>query len=108
MRWLRPDYQIPRFAKGVAREEQVEADLDLPVAAVAVKASAWPTKLPEQIKVVREELLRASSPMSADDVSRIFKGGKKRTEKVSELLEVLAMHGQAQKSGERYFMTERG
>lgn len=108
VRWLRPDYQIPRFAKGVAREEQVEADLDLPVAAIAAKAPAWPAKLPDQIKVVREELMRASGPMSVGDVSRIFKGGKKRAEKVSELLEVLAMHGQAQKTGERYFMTERG
>ncbi len=107
VRWLRPDYQIPRFAKGVAREEQVEADLDAPLP-VAAKAPAWPAALPEQIKVVREELMRASGPLSPADVSRVFKGGKKRAEKVSELLEVLAMHGQAQKTGERYFMTERG
>lgn len=107
VRWLRPDYQIPRFAKGVAREEQVEADLDAPLP-VAAKAPAWPAALPEQIKLVREELMRASGPLSSADVSRVFKGGKKRAEKVSELLEVLAMHGQAQKTGERYFMTERG
>ena len=107
VRWLRPDYQIPRFAKGAAKEEQVEADLDMPVAA-AGKAPAWPAKLPDQIRLVREELLRASGPMSSGDVSRVFKGGKKRAEKVSELLEILAMHGQAQKTGERYFMTERG
>lgn len=107
VRWLRPDYQIPRFAKGAAKEEQVEADLDMPVAA-AGKAPAWPAKLPDQIKLVREELMRASGPVSSGDVSRVFKGGKKRAEKVSELLEILAMHGQAQKTGERYFMTERG
>ncbi len=107
VRWLRPDYQIPRFAKGAAKAEQVEATLDMPVAASA-KAPAWPAKLPDQIKAVRDELLRASGPVSSGDVSRIFKGGKKRAEKVSELLEILAMHGQAQKTGERYFMTERG
>lgn len=107
VRWLRPDYQIPRFAKGAAKEEQVEADLAAPVA-VATKAPSWPAKLPEQIKAVRDELLRASGPLSASDVSRVFKGGKKRAEKVSELLEILAMHGQAQKTGERYFMAERG
>ncbi len=107
MRWLRPDYQIPRFGKGLVAEEQVEAELEAPV--LAAKAPKWPDKLIDQIKAVRDELLRASGPMSSGDLSRAFKGGKKREEKVSELLEILAMNGQAQKAeGERYFMTERG
>jgi hypothetical protein len=41
-------------------------------------------------------------------VSKAFKGGARRKEKVSELLESLAMLGQVQKTGERYFLADRG
>ncbi|HUD52406.1 class I SAM-dependent DNA methyltransferase [Parvibaculum sp.] len=106
VRWLRPDYQIPRFAKGAAKAEQVEADLEAPLA--AEKAPAWPAKLPEQIKAVRDALAHAGAPVSPIDVSKAFKGGARRKEKVSELLESLAMLGQVQKTGERYFLADRG
>ncbi|MDO8289248.1 MAG: class I SAM-dependent DNA methyltransferase [Parvibaculum sp.] len=106
VRWLRPDYQIPRFAKGVVAEEQVEADLEAPV--LAAKAPKWPDKLIDQIKAVRDELHRASGPLSSSDLSRSFKGGKKREEKVAELLEILASNGLVQTDQGRYFMADKG
>ena len=106
VRWLRPDYQIPKFGKGLETGEQVEAEMDVP--AIAAQAPRWPSKLPEQIRLVREELSRAQGPMAADDISKAFKGGRNRAEKVTELLESLAMLGQVRKDEGRYFMVERG
>ncbi|WP_343041930.1 type IIL restriction-modification enzyme MmeI [Parvibaculum indicum] len=106
VRWLRPDYQIPKFGKGLETGEQVEAEMDVP--AIAAQAPKWPSKLPDQIRLVREELSRAQGPMAADEISKAFKGGRKRAEKVTELLESLAMLGQVRKDEGRYFMVERG
>lgn len=106
VRWLRPDYQIPRFGKGLAKEEQVEATLDAP--AIAAKAPAWPTGLPDQIRAVRTALAAAERPLDANTVSRAFKGGKKREVRVSELLESLALLGQVREDGGKYFLVDRG
>lgn len=106
VRWLRPDYQIPRFGKGLAKEEQVEAELDAP--AIAAKAPKWPTGLPDQIRAVRAALSLAERPLAADDLARAFKGGKKRGERVSELLESLSMLGQVREDKGRYFLVDRG
>ena len=106
VRWLRPDYQIPRFGKGLAKEEQVEAELDAP--AIAAKAPAWPAGLPDQIRAVRAALAAAERPLDAKTVSRAFKGGKKRDARISELLESLALLGQVREDGGKYFLADRG
>lgn len=106
VRWLRPDYQIPRFGKGLAKEEQVEAELDAP--AIAAKAPAWPSGLPDQIRAVRAALAQAERPLAADDLARAFKGGKKRGERVTELLESLSLLGQVREDKGRYFLVDRG
>ncbi|MEQ8267886.1 MAG: class I SAM-dependent DNA methyltransferase [Parvibaculum sp.] len=104
VRWLRPDYQVPRFGKGLAKEEQVEATLDAP----AAKAPAWPSGLPDQIRAVRTALAAAERPLDANTVSRAFKGGKNRGARVSELLESLALLGQVREDGGKYFLVDRG
>lgn len=106
VRWLRPDYQIPRFGKGLAKEEQVEAELDAP--AIAAKAPQWPAALPDQIRAVRAVLARAERPVAAQDLARAFKGGRKRGERVTELLESLSLLGQVREDGGKYFLVDRG
>lgn len=106
VRWLRPDYQIPRFGKGLAKQEQVEATLDAP--AIAAKAPAWPSGLPDQIRAVRNVLAQAERPVAAEDLARAFKGGKKRKERVTELLESLSLLGQVREDAGRYFLVDRG
>ncbi|MDZ4380729.1 MAG: type IIL restriction-modification enzyme MmeI [Parvibaculum sp.] len=106
VRWLRPDYQIPRFGKGLAKEEQVEATLDAP--AIAARAPQWPAALPDQIRAVRAVLAQAERPVAPQDLARAFKGGKKRGERVTELLESLSMLGQVREDGGKYFLVDRG
>ena len=106
VRWLRPDYQIPRFGKGLAKPEQVEAVLDAP--AIAARAPAWPAALPDQIKAIRSMLAHAQGPLAAKDLSRGFKGGRKRDQRIGELLEVLSVGGQVREDQGKYFLVDRG
>lgn len=99
--WLRPDFQAPRFGEA-AQAEQVEAGMDMPLAAGALPA--WPGRLPDQIRLVHDALHRHAAPVSVDTLSAAFKGGKRRRERVAELLEVMAIHGQLRGDGGRYFL----
>ena len=59
VRWLRPDYQIPKLGHKVQAETK-----DMDVAPVIVDdAPAWPKDGLDQIKVVRELLARSDAPV---------------------------------------------
>ena len=93
IRWLRPDFQCPTDAT-----QQTGIDITKePTATPAVKArkSSWPKSLPEQIRVVRESLLTAKAPISADAIARQFT--RARTDRIAELLDTLTTLGQARK-----------
>ena len=88
VQWLRPAYQNPGSV--------VQEGLGLDVAAVPVAAEqilAFPARLAEQSRVVRQLLRTAARPLTAQQVARSFKGvGEGRAE---ELLETLVFLGQA-------------
>jgi hypothetical protein len=93
VRWLRPDYQIPRFGKGLAREEQIEADIEAPLAPAALPA--WPKDPLDQIRLVRGRLLSDGQAVSAEEIAAGFKGGRNRRAAVERVLETLVAIGQA-------------
>lgn len=84
VRWLRPDYQIPRFAKGAAAPETGELDLGASVVPIGSKkdggSPAFPKDRGEQVMAIRAVLQSAGRPMDAAAVSRAFKGGGKKIE----------------------------
>ena len=92
VRWLRPDYQIPRLGHKVTTETD---DLELEVAAVK-DAPAWPKDGLAQIKSVRDILALADAPLAPDIVSAAFKARNtaKRRARVAEVLGVLEDMGQ--------------
>lgn len=96
VRWLRPDYQIPKLGKKVARPqgEQVEAEL-----AVVDRADApkWPSDAFEQIRIVRDVLARAPGPALPDAIAAAFDGrtSSKRKARVEQVLETLVATGAA-------------
>ncbi|WP_206453435.1 class I SAM-dependent DNA methyltransferase [Aurantimonas marina] len=93
VRWLRPDYQIPRFAKGKAAKT---GELALGEAVVAIDAGkpAFPSERTEQPLAVDALLIAAGRPMSAAEIARGFKRGGKRIEpRVEQALTVLARYG---------------
>lgn len=102
VRWLRPDYQIPKFGQP-AEQEQLAADLGTPVEAAAGKPK-WPTKLPDQIRLVRATLVGEEAPIDAKALSRRFTGGRKRDARITELLDTLTELGEVQQDGDRYFL----
>jgi hypothetical protein len=79
VRWLRPDYQIPRFAKGATRKTG-ELDLKDTVVAIDKSLSTFPKDKGEQVMAIRAVLQASNRPMDAAAVSRAFKGGGKRIE----------------------------
>lgn len=116
IRWLRPDYQIPRFAP-----EQAPASLDLdeswtPKSKRSRKAAAadelspnatalpaWPGTAVEQIGAI--SALLAQRPMAAAEISRAFEGARK--EFVARHLETLALMGEIVLGGDGSFRGSR-
>ncbi|ABE40463.1 conserved hypothetical protein [Rhodopseudomonas palustris BisB5] len=96
VRWLRPDYQIPRFAKGVdkqaAKEEgaQIAASLDL---GETRQKPSFPTGAVEQTAAVFAALAAASGPLDAKSLAAQFRRTKTTEKKLAEVLASLARLG---------------
>lgn len=93
VRWLRPDYQIPRFAKAAAAKSG-RLDLGETVVAIDKSLPAFPKDKGEQAMAIHAVLEAARRPMNAAAVSRAFKGGGKRIEqRVVQALSTLVRYG---------------
>ncbi|MFZ3007862.1 MAG: hypothetical protein WA047_16975 [Phenylobacterium sp.] len=93
VRWLRPDYQIPRFAKG-AKAKTGELDLGETVVALDKGLPPWPKDRYEQPLAIEALLTAAARPMDAAELSRAFKkGGKRIEQRVHQALTNLARYG---------------
>lgn len=96
VRWLRPDYQIPRFGKAVdkqaAGEEgaQVTAMLDVTEKGQLV---SFPKGAVEQTAAVFAALASASMPLDAKAIAGQFKSTKTIEKKIGEVLASLARLG---------------
>jgi hypothetical protein len=94
IRWLRPEYQIPRFAP-----KAVATSLDLPDAEtppVVETLRPWPRTAVEQLAAIGA-LLGARS-LTADEVVAALDGAKR--DLVARHLETLAMMGEITVDGE--------
>lgn len=96
VRWLRPDYQIPRFAKGAAAPKSGELDLGAAVVAIDKALPVFPKDKGEQVMAIRAVLQSAAGrPMDAAAVSRAFKGGGKKIEqRVVQALRTLVRYAE--------------
>jgi hypothetical protein len=95
IRWLRPDYQIPRFAKRVdkqaAKEQGAQIAAEL-IAAVEQKPS-FPNGAVEQTAAIFAALAGANEPLDAKGLAAQFKRTKTTEKKVGEVLASLARLG---------------
>jgi len=95
VRWLRPDYQIPRFAKGAAAPKSGELDLGATVVDIDKGLPAFPKDKGEQVMAIRALLQASGRPMDAAAVSRAFKGGGKKIEqRVVQALNTLVRYAE--------------
>ena len=111
VRWLRPDYQIPRF--GSVKEK---AELELVGGAgegmtqdkAASAKPNFPAKDIEQTVAVTMALVRATAPLSAGEIARQFKQGKKIENRIDYTLRAMARMGElASSDGGRRFALKR-
>ncbi|MGO4705522.1 class I SAM-dependent DNA methyltransferase [Microvirga sp. 2MCAF38] len=93
VRWLRPDYQIPRFAKG-ATAKTGELDLGDNIIAIDKALPEFPKDRYERPLAVESLLMVANRPMNVAEIARGFKRGGKRIEQgVAEVLITLVRYG---------------
>lgn len=91
VRWLRPEYQVPRLGQGTAAPE-----LALPAAesratvAASEPQRAWPASAVEQLQAI--SALLAQRALTADELAARFTGA--RRDLVARHLETLAMMGE--------------
>ncbi len=109
VRWLRPEYQIPRFGKDLdkmaAKEEQFVADLGLP-AEVARKVG-FPTDAVEQTAAVFATLAAAPGAITAGQIAQNFRKARNLEETISKVLGSLARLGHVSTRDGRTFEIKR-
>jgi hypothetical protein len=93
IRWLRPEYQIPRFAP-----DHVPARLDLPEAVAGPAPIAWPATAVDQLGALKALVERGS--VSVAEAVAGFVGADPRL--VERHLETLAMLGEVREDGGRF------
>lgn len=95
VRWLRPDYQIPRFGKGlVAPAPSLDLVDGLPKPPKKEERPTWPGDVISQIGAIKGLLV--SEALSAAGVAARFKGAK--PEIVRRHLEILSVMGEVQQN----------
>jgi hypothetical protein len=102
VRWLRPEFQNPD-----AVAEQTELDLSGPEtqdpkSKTSPKKRPWPKTLPEQVRAVREVLVEAGQPVTAETVAHSFIRARK--DKVVPILETLVTVGRARLTEDGWFV----
>jgi hypothetical protein len=109
VRWPRPEFQAPKGAVPATQVALTGTEAEEAGAEVAPAAeAAWPKKLPAQIAAVRD-FFRSSPSRAArlDDVTRAFKGAKKKdVEPVLDSLTALGLLTAFDAAGERRWRAE--
>lgn len=93
VRWLRPEYQVPKFGSAKDKAEQTEADLVVPAA--AEQKPSYPTADIEQTAVVMTALLEAPAGLDAAALATRFRQGRRVEAKVAAVLTALHRMGYA-------------
>ncbi len=109
VRWLRPDFQIPRLAHKLPEppDEQLFGETVIQIPEIRLP---WPKDTGEQLRVIRRLLVSIPSPAPDLTIAQAFAGknSKQRRARVQAALEALAARGIARKiEGEisdRYFI----
>lgn len=106
IRWLRPDYQIPKLGAKAAKVKAEE--LDLEIVEEAIKKPKWPTDDQMQMRAIFEALRKSEGLASAAAIAASFDGRNTaaRKARVAKVLETLVITGAARLSADhdKYFV----
>jgi len=102
IRWLRPDYQIPRFGTAVQKAQKGELDL---VAPADKSKPSFPTDERRRTAAIFAILAGAQGPVSASDIAARFRQGKKIEKDIGLTLRAFVRFGDlASSDGGRSFI----
>jgi hypothetical protein len=108
VRWLRPDYQIPRFGSDKEKEEQLEADLgEAILAAVSGPKPSFPSDERDQTPAVLHQLMEAEGLVEAETIAAAFRQGRKALPAVQAVLASLYRMGLVSSSDGKRFAYRR-
>lgn len=108
VRWLRPDYQIPRFGSDKEKAEQLEADLGEAILdAVSGPKPSFPKDETDQTPAVLHQLIEAEGAIDAATIAQAFKQGRKALPAVSAVLASLHRMGLVSTSDGKSFAFRR-
>lgn len=99
VRWLRPEFQIPRAKVAVK-----DTELDLGEAAEKAKKPKFPDDRALQVASLRAALAAAAAPQTPDALARGFAQGKKVSPRIADLLLTLSAIGQVREDKGRFFV----
>jgi hypothetical protein len=105
IRWLRPRYQIPRFAPAAPKARQLEAELV--AAAAAAQKPALPADDMGQTAAVMAALAAAGGPLDATALAASYRQGRRVEAKVAAVLMALARMGFVASADGRTFALRR-
>lgn len=92
VRWLRPEFQIPRFGQRLPEAQELPIEDDRSEKKVApAERQEWPPNAVDQIAVLQNAV--AQEPLNVEEASSLFKGA--RRDLVERHLETLRIMGEA-------------
>lgn len=104
-KWLRPDYQIPRFG---SPKEKAQLEADLAGAADGQEATGPKPSFPDedvaQTAAIMAALALSPAPLAPAAIALQFRQGRKVERKASEVLEAITRMGYASRAPEGYAM----
>lgn len=108
VRWLRPEYQIPRFGSDEERAEQLEADLgETILETVPGQKPSFPKDECDQTFAVHQALMEAEGAIEPAAIAASFKQGRKCLTSVSAVVASLYRMGLVSTSDGKSFALRR-
>ncbi len=89
VRWLRPDYQIPRFGSAVEKARQIEADLVLPDVVATKSKISFPTGAIEQTAAIMSALAHSDKALTPTELAQSFKQGRRAQPRIEQTVRSL-------------------
>lgn len=93
VRWLRPDYQRPRFGAAARGGEQIEAEVLVAIHPALAKP-VFPTEAVARVAAVLGALAGAAGPLDAAGIAGRFRQGRRVERAVRDILVSLARIGE--------------
>lgn len=106
VKWLRPDYQIPRFGTAEEKLDLIGEMRDAAVAPDAATRRGFPANEVEQTAEVMAALASATAPLSTGEILLRFKPGKSVRPKVDAVLAGLVRMGIVSTDARRFSLRQ--